>query len=97
MWCVEGVWSGTIEVVQYELREHEGQDFRFEEVATMRTGRGSAGSLIPPHEYHTIRNPNDEVAVSVHIYRGEMNRCSVFLPKSEGWYQQQERELCCDA
>jgi predicted metal-dependent enzyme (double-stranded beta helix superfamily) len=106
MWCVEGVWAGTIEVVQFDLREQNGDNFRFEPVATMRTGPGSAGSLIPPHEYHTIRNPNnEETAVSVHIYRGEMNRCKVFLPQeqatsdasNDGWYLRQERQLACDA
>ena len=62
------------------------------------TGRGSAGSLIPPHEYHSIRNPDqDKPAVSVHIYRNEMNRCQIFLPQSEGWYTRQERHLSCDA
>lgn len=101
MWCVEGVWSGTIEVVQYEVLDQEEDRFQFEEVATMRTGRGSAGSLIPPHEYHSIRNPDQQqTAVSIHIYRNEMNRCKVFIPQeasNNGWYRRQERQLCCDA
>ncbi|GAB4182153.1 MAG: hypothetical protein Tsb002_03020 [Wenzhouxiangellaceae bacterium] len=98
MWCVEGVWSGTIEVIQYELLEHQDDHYRFEPVTTMRTGRGSAGSLIPPHEYHTIRNPDQKnPAVSIHIYRDEMSRCSVFLPEDKGWYTKQVRNLSCDA
>jgi 3-mercaptopropionate dioxygenase len=57
MWCVEAVWHGQIEVVQYELIEREQDRFHLEPRTTMRTGVGSAGSLIPPHEYHTIANP----------------------------------------
>ncbi len=33
--------------------------YRFEPRGTMNAGPGSAGSLIPPHEYHTIRNPSE--------------------------------------
>lgn len=98
MWCVEGVWDGTIEVVQYELREQQQENFKFVPAGTMRTGRGSAGSLIPPHEYHTIRNPDHhKTAVSIHIYRSEMNRCKVFLPQEDDWYIREERQLSCDA
>ena len=45
----------------------------------MHAGPGSAGSLIPPHEYHTIRNASpDAVAVSLHIYKAPMECCSKF-------------------
>lgn len=98
MWCVEAVWHGQIEVVQFELMEEQNDRARLEPRTTMRAGVGSAGSLIPPHEYHTIRNPDaQEVAVTVHIYSGEMNRCAVFAPESDNWYRRQERELSLDA
>lgn len=102
MWCVEAVWNGQIEVVQYELMEHAGDRFRLEPRTTMRAGVGSAGSLIPPHEYHTIANPaRDEVAVTIHIYSGEMERCCVFRPMEgtgvEGWYRREQRKLYLDA
>ena len=73
MWCVEGVWHGALEITPYELMEQSGENYRFESRGTMNVGPGSAGSLIPPHEYHTILNPSDEaIAVSLHIYRGAM-------------------------
>ncbi len=97
MWCVEGVWQGMIEVTQYERTAAEADRCRFESVGAVRAGTGSAGSLIPPHEYHAIRNPSGrEVAVSIHIYRGEMTQCSVFLPAGDGWYRRQNRRLHCD-
>lgn len=97
MWCVEAVWHGQIEVVQYELLERTQDRFHLERRTTMRTGVGSAGSLIPPHEYHTIANPDqDKPAVTVHIYAGEMDECCVFAPVETDWYQRQPRRLSLD-
>jgi predicted metal-dependent enzyme (double-stranded beta helix superfamily) len=98
MWCVEGVWNGALEVVQYERMENEEARYHFRPVGSIQAGPGSAGSLIPPHEYHTIRNPSDDtVAVSLHIYSGRMTRCAVFQPlPDDGWYRRDERQLGLD-
>lgn len=98
MWCVEGVWQGQIEVTQYELHEREDSHHRFERGSTILAGPGSAGSLIPPHEYHVIRNPsNEQTAISIHIYRGELSQCNVYIPENEdGWYRRESRALGCD-
>jgi len=94
MWCVEGVWHGELEVVQYELLEHDERRYRFRPAGAIQAGPGSAGSLIPPHEYHTIRNPSDEsVTVSLHIYQDRMTCCSVFEPAGNEWYTRGERTL----
>ncbi|MGA0585782.1 cysteine dioxygenase [Dyella sp. KRB-257] len=98
MWCVEGVWSGALEVVQYErLAEEDGQ-WRFQEVGSIQAGPGSAGSLIPPHEYHTIRNPSDDtIAVSLHIYSGQMTHCAIFQPAAGAQcYERHDRQLGLD-
>jgi predicted metal-dependent enzyme (double-stranded beta helix superfamily) len=97
MWCVEAVWNGQIEVTQYELTATEGERYRLEPRTTMRAGIGSAGSLIPPHEYHTIRNPSGrETAVTIHIYSGEMKQCSVFRPVGDSWHERETRSLHFD-
>ncbi len=97
MWCVEGVWHGALEITQYELLEQHDDRFRFQSVGSMQAGAGSAGSLIPPHEYHTIRNPSDDgVAVSLHIYKGAMTCCSVFQPLGEQWFARDVRQLGLD-
>ena len=98
MWCVEGVWSGALEVVQYERLDNQGDECRFQPVGSIQAGPGSAGSLIPPHEYHTIRNPSDDaIAVSLHIYSGNMTRCATFKPLPEGdAYRRCECELGLD-
>jgi len=97
MWCVEGVWNGALEIVQYELLGHEAERYHFRPVGSIQAGPGSAGSLIPPHEYHSIRNPSDDsVAVSLHIYSGRMTQCAVFNPEGDDWYQRNERQLGLD-
>ncbi|MEM9532305.1 MAG: cysteine dioxygenase family protein [Pseudomonadota bacterium] len=97
MWCVEGVWSGELEVVQYDLTEQDGDRFKFLEVGAIQAGEGSAGSLIPPHEYHTICNADDdEIAVSVHVYSGCMTNCNIFEPQGDDWYLRQPKPLSLD-
>ncbi len=94
LWCVEGVWSGALEVTPYDLLEAVGDAARFRAQRTIHAGCGSTGSLIPPFEYHTIRNADPStVAVSVHVYSGAMNRCTVFEPTTGDWHRRQERIL----
>ena len=101
MWCVEGVWRGRLEITQYELAEQarEQELYRFVPAGTIDAGTGSAGSLIPPHEYHTIHNPSDrDIAVSLHVYQRTMVRCGVYSPEGETeWQRRGERLLGTDA
>ncbi len=98
MWCVEGVWHGSLEITPYELIDQRDGRYRFESRGTMNVGPGSAGSLIPPHEFHTIRNPSDDaIAVTLHVYRGPMTECAVFRPQSDNWYTRDHRQLSLDA
>lgn len=85
IWCVEGVIEGGLEVVRYELvGASDDGVHRFVERGRTHAGVGSSGALIPPFEYHTLANASDdEVALTVHIYGGDMDRCSVYEPLSE--------------
>ena len=94
LWCVEGVWDGQLEITQFELLERDGEHFRFRAAGGMQAGPGSAGSLIPPHEYHSIRNASpDAVAVSVHIYKAPMEACSMFVPQDGEWFTRAAKAL----
>ena len=98
LWCVEGVWDGQLENAQYKLLERDGERFRFRAAGGIQAGPGSAGSLIPPHEYHSIRNTDpDAVAVSLHIYKAPMEGCSMFMPHDGEWYTRADKTLCTDA
>ena len=97
LWCVEGVWDGQLEITQYELLERDGERFRFRAAGGMQAGPGSAGSLIPPHEYHTISNADpDAVAVSLHIYKAPMECCSKFQPQAGEWFLRTDNALATD-
>ena len=97
LWCVEGVWDGQLEITQYELLERDGERFRFRAAGGMQAGPGSAGSLIPPHEYHSIRNASeDAVAISLHIYKAPMECCSMFLPQDGEWFARAPKALEID-
>ena len=87
LWCVEGVWLGELDILQYELLERAGDRFRFEAASQVHAGTGSAGSLIPPHEYHTIRNGStDAIAISLHVYQAPLVSCSRFISQADGWF-----------
>ena len=97
LWCVEGVWGGQLEITQYELIERNGERFRFRAAGGIHAGPGSAGSLIPPHEYHSIRNASpDAIARSLHIYKAPRECCSMFLPQEDEWYVRAPNALATD-
>ena len=97
LWCVEGVWDGQLEIVQYELLSRDGERFHFRAAGGMHAGPCSAGSLIPPHEYHTIRNVStDDVAVSLHIYKAPMECCSKFVQQRGEWFVRESAVLETD-
>lgn len=96
-WCVEGVWQGQLDIVQYELAEQAGDRFRFRVAGRSCAGPGSAGSLIPPHEYHTICNADPAgIAVSVHVYQAPLESCACFRPQEDGWFVRESTQLAID-
>lgn len=95
-WCVECVFRGRIRVDNYNRvanRCSEKRIFDFEHVGTIRAGVGEAGALIPPYEYHVIANDERETAVTLHVYGGEMVRCTVFEPEATGGFRASEKCL----
>ncbi|MBM3810058.1 MAG: cysteine dioxygenase [Acidimicrobiia bacterium] len=96
MWCVEGVVEGLMDVHQYDLLEQQGDRYRFEPTGLIHAQVGSAGCLIPPFEYHVLANASDAPSITLHIYGGEMDHCNVYLPREDGWYSRQPRQLNYD-
>jgi predicted metal-dependent enzyme (double-stranded beta helix superfamily) len=81
IWCVEGVVSGEMEVLQYELTDSGDDLFRFAPRGRVHALAGASGALIPPFEYHTLANAlQDRVSVTLHVYGGEMKTCHLFEP-----------------
>lgn len=104
LWCVESVWQGELEIAQYELLETDGERYRFHRTPCLQACTGSAGRLIPPHEYHTIHNREaTDSAISLHIYERPMERSAMFEPVDaasveggSGWYLRHCKTLCTD-
>ena len=94
IWCVECVVDGNMEVSQYDLLSESGGAFRFEQRSRVVAGRGSAGCLIPPFEYHTLGNAAVTPSVTLHVYGGDMDHCHVFEPAGDGSYRRVRKELC---
>lgn len=97
MWCVECVVAGELTVEQFDLLEERDGRCRFARRRAVVAGVGDAGSLIPPFEYHVLSNARrDADSVTLHVYAGEMDRCNVFLPVDDGWWERQSRRLDYD-
>ncbi len=94
-WCVECVYSGTIKVTSYDLIGDGADDetVEFREAVQVDAGKGMAGALIPPFDYHVIENATDTLAVTVHVYGGEMHGCHTFARMDDGRYQRQRSAL----
>ena len=94
IWCVECVYRGRINVTSYSVRggDPETGVVQFEKETELLAGVGEAGALIPPFEYHVIRNPDATSSVTIHVYGGEMTYCHVFEPV-EGGHRRRFKEL----
>ena len=94
MWCVECVYRGRIRVTSFDRVGDPGAEpMRFVPETVILAGKGEAGHLIPPFEYHMIDNPDETPAVTIHVYGGEMTYCHVFEPEGAGGYRRKYREL----
>lgn len=97
-WCVECVYEGRVRVTSYDLENERENDVFFKQVDSVVSEVGAAGALIPPFEYHTIENPFDTKAITVHVYRGELTWCHAFEPSPrQGWYRRSRHELSYSA
>ena len=103
LWCVDCVVDGEIAVTQYDLSsgagegEGEGGAYTFAPQTHVIASRGEAGCLIPPFEYHTLRNASAErTSLTLHVYGGEMSQCHVFEPSGDGTYRRVTRDLSYD-
>lgn len=95
LWCVEGVVDGEMLVTQYDVTPLEDGLFDVKPAgATLHAAVGSAGRLIPPIDFHVLGNAlADTPSVTLHVYGGSLDGCRVFVPRPDGRYEQQTRQL----
>jgi len=93
IWCVECVYRGKIQVTSFNILGNcEAPTFKFVTENVVRAGVGEAGALIPPFEYHTIENTGPGVAVTLHVYGGEMTWSNAYFPSGDG-FRRERRSL----
>lgn len=93
-WCVECVYRGRIRVTSFDLETDPGAErLQFTPESVVLAGKGEAGHLIPPFEYHMIENPDPSPSVTIHVYGGEMTQCNAFFPVEGGGYRREVRPL----
>ena len=98
IWCVEGVVEGEMEVLQYEMTGASDGRWRFAPRGRVHALAGSSGALIPPFEYHVLRNAKPgATSVTLHVYGGEMDHCHVFEENRDGTWRKVERRLAYTA
>jgi predicted metal-dependent enzyme (double-stranded beta helix superfamily) len=94
LWCVEGVVDGTMEVTKFDLTDEADGTYSFVERGCIRAGVGTAGSLIPPSDYHVLGNAlSDRPSLTLHVYGGDLTNCRVFVPRGDGRYECHGRAL----
>lgn len=94
LWCVEGVVDGAMEVTRFDLADQSNGSYSFVERGRLRAEVGSAGSLIPPVDYHILGNAlEDRPSLTLHVYGGDLTTCHVFLPRPDGRYERHARAL----
>jgi len=93
MWCVECVYQGRIQVDSYDCTAEDGELVDLEHEETIHAGCGESGHLIPPYDYHSIRNPHERTAVTIHVYGGLMDWCHAFEDQGGGRYRRLRKEL----
>lgn len=94
-WCVECVIQGRIEIVAFDPTGDASADdvVRLTRIGSTVARRGDVGILVPPNEYHSIRNVDSEQAVTVHVYAGDMLWCHAFHPLPSGGYRRERCDL----
>ena len=97
-WCVECVLRGQIEIVAYNPSGNPSTDdvVTLTEADTTIAHTGDVGILVPPNEYHLIRNAGDEPATTMHVYAGEMLWCHTFQPRDGGGFRRERCDLVLD-
>jgi len=93
VWCVEGVYEGRIQVTRFDPVEEVGDDVRFAQGEVIQAGVGACGALIPPVEFHKIKNDTPAPAISLHVYGRDLKICNVFDPLGGDLYHRKPKEM----
>jgi predicted metal-dependent enzyme (double-stranded beta helix superfamily) len=67
-WCVVAVLTGA----EHETTYRRSADNTLVAGTETRNGTGSVTALVPPGDIHRVRNLDDDIAVSLHVYGADL-------------------------
>jgi predicted metal-dependent enzyme (double-stranded beta helix superfamily) len=98
LWGVEIVVDGTMHETAFRLVEQNADGrYRFRRESDGLASPSSVGILLPPLEYHEVRNVGPTTAHTVHVYGGALDHCRRFMADDDGWWRSERISLVYDA
>ncbi|HEY3782755.1 MAG TPA: cysteine dioxygenase family protein [Fimbriimonadaceae bacterium] len=85
LWVVECVCKGKVRVTNYAHMGEANGIHAFEVQSTGIDAAGSSDFRVSPFEHHILENPNEETAVTIHVFGGAMTQCGIYEPVEGGW------------
>lgn len=92
LWVVECVYTGSIQVVNYDYSGVKDGLHQFAMDTVSVAEKGESDYRMPPFEHHEIANASDDIAITLHVFGGQMTHCAIFEPV-DGGYRRIERSL----
>jgi predicted metal-dependent enzyme (double-stranded beta helix superfamily) len=83
LWCMEGLYCGELRMVEYFFNHLEGNQYSLNSQKVTVQNHPSFSCIIKPEQYHSISNPADNIAITVHIYGGFLDQCDILAPLGE--------------
>ena len=97
LWGAEIVAGGVMKETTYRLVDRDAdQRYMFIRERESILAQGGVSTLLPPLEYHEFGNAGTTNAYTVHVYRGDLDRCTTFLHEEGGWWRAQPASLRYD-
>lgn len=97
-WCVEAVWSGQLEVTDWQLLQADDtHGWQFSQGASQNQRAGDCTGLQGTTAYHSVRNTDPQtVAISLHVYQRRLGQCTFYEPDGHGRHWPRAQPLVND-
>ncbi|WNS78359.1 cysteine dioxygenase family protein [Domibacillus sp. DTU_2020_1001157_1_SI_ALB_TIR_016] len=87
VWGLVGIYEGKIEETRYRKVAHNNEEeFRLEIIETVVAKENDISFVYPPNtDIHSVRNPFDEPAITIHVYGTDIGKQKRNLYKNESF------------
>ena len=94
--CTEALYQGRLTCQAFTEAGREGDVYTLRAGPPFEQQRGEAEVIVPPpagSELHSIRNCSDQQAVTIHVYGGPLDQCSMYKHLGGDAYQRIRKPL----